>query len=167
MSKAEKAAAYKRWRLANKEYVYARNKAWVRANYAKRLKAIRRWGEENPEKIREYKRKSAANQYARPEVAILVRLRSRLSRNVRNANPRCLDHDAVHFLLWCRPHNLTDFHIDHIFPLSSPLGAKLGNIPENVRWLPARENLRKSDYFPTQNEVDEHMMLVAAWTASK
>lgn len=179
MSKAEKAAmtaAEKNrarvlaWQKAFPEKVNAKNRAWHAANQERSMANKMRWRRDNPDKNRKCRRESERRRRInRPETMILSRLRARLRSVFRgDATPRAEDVPAVNFLRWCAPKgSLGEWHIDHLFPLASEQGQMLKNAPENVRWLPACENLRKQDNLPTQEEVDEHALLVAAWTASR
>ncbi len=163
---AVKNKAYQKWATANRGKVRERNRRWAAANKEKKRAQIARWAVRNKDKVRGYKRRSARKQYLRPEVGIMVRLRTRLKSALHSPTPRSRDHDAAAFLLWCRPENPSGFHIDHLFPLSSPAGALLGNKPENVRWLPKQLNLLKRDRQPAEAEVAFHRQLVFTWRTS-
>lgn len=86
-----------------------------------------------------------------------------------------IDAESVEFLLWQGKKlgiSPRDFHVDHLFPISSfdlsdPKQQRVVNAPCNV-WLMAEEdNLRKSDRFPTDEEIAAHGALLDEWMSSK
>lgn len=162
-------AKFLAWQKNNKDQVNAKNRAWRAKNKEKAKASRQKWALANYELDREIRRRGDNRRYKEnPKVQIMSRLRCRLRSAIMARPGRIHDHEAVEFLTWCLPSgDLTLWHIDHLFPLSSPEGLALGNDPTNVRWLLAGENVRKQDDFPSQQEVDEHMLLVAAWSVSK
>lgn len=59
-----------------------------------------------------------------------------------------IDFLAIYNRIGNRPNS--NFHLDHIIPISlfdldNPEHVRLAHIPENLRWLPGKENIIKSD----------------------
>lgn len=160
---------------------YTRHRERLRAKYREVdrhspvfVSARKAYRKRNKAKISEieqqYKRRQLAND---PGFRILVTLRSRLKLAVRayatSGSSRAADKAAAAFLLWLAarvgadPMNGSDWHIDHLIPLSKLGELKSANAPENVRWLRAKENLARGNADPTPEEIAGHLALVEEW----
>lgn len=184
---AKARAAAKAVNEADRENGWARIKGWrkknpdkVKATVAKsmtpeaRAKArenTREWRGQNPDKCRQYGRRAYEKVKQRPEQLVLRMLRIRLSGAVRRGRvayfSRAADREGVKFLLWVAARTGVEigtgaWHIDHLVPLAK-FGRGNPNVPENVRWLTAAQNLAKGASLPTPEEVAAHLALVEEW----
>lgn len=111
----------------------------------------------------------------RPENAVLIRIRARFKRSFSASfrgvlSSRSADFDAVEFLLWSAerrgidPRKGYEWHIDHVKPASAFAAGEEGiNAPENLRWVPALENLVKNARLPTPGEVEDARAHAQEW----
>ena len=114
----------------------------------------------------------------RPDHVVKCRLRSRLreslikAQRAQKVSIRSKDPEAINFLLFAAVRQGIDVrdgkqhHIDHLIPVSRMVDLSKINVPENVRWLSAAENLRKHNTMPSQAEIEAHLALVAEWRAT-
>jgi len=123
-------AKCKAWRQANPEKNRASNKAWQQANPEKYKAAIKAWRKANPGKRRSYKAKRrAAKLQATPAWADLKKIEE--------------------IYLNCPPGH----HIDHIFPLISPIMCGL-HVESNLQILPAKENISKGNRVSLEQQLN-------------
>jgi len=114
-------ASNKAWREANSERWQAICKAYREANREKRRAYNKAWRKANPEKHRARSaRHRAAKLQATPAWADLKKIEE--------------------IYLNCPP----DHHIDHYFPLQSPIMCGL-HVENNLQILPAKENISKGN----------------------
>jgi hypothetical protein len=109
-------------------------------NYCKECNKahVRKWQSENKE--RHYARSRAWNK-ANPTV-ILSHTRAREA-GLRTATPTWVDRKALQAVYAACPES---YHVDHIIPLKGKNVCGL-HVPWNLQYLPAAENLRKSNKF--------------------
>ena len=135
-----KAYRHKR-RKENREAILARENAYREANPERVLEWNQTQREKNqaPEKRRIKSEK--AMEWARAnrgkKNAIVAARRAAL----RNNMPAWADREAIKFFYECRP---AGCHVDHIIPLQGKNISGL-HVAENLQWLPATDNLQKSN----------------------
>jgi len=126
---------------ANPEKERARNKANYRANPEKRRATYKAYREANREKIQAYhkaNRKKSRAQTAKRRAAKL------------QATPAWADLKKIEEIyLNCPPGH----HIDHIFPLISPIMCGL-HVESNLQILPAKENISKGNRVSLEQQLN-------------
>jgi len=165
---AKKNPAYKRvkeWKAKNPEKVKESNKRYAQKHPEKILKKARRHKEKHYEQILEKDRKAAAKYREENREKVLEAKRKYQKQNMPKINaaiakrrsailqrtPSWLDEE----LLWMidQAYELAairtqmfgfKWHVDHILPLQGKLVSGL-HIPENLRVIPWRDNLRKGN----------------------
>lgn len=171
-------ASGKRWLAKNPGYMVERYKRVTTAAHRKKRsdRAMEKYYanlESSRAKAREGMRKLRESS---PEALIKFRLRSRIKVAVRSEllgriGSRSDDRVSARFLVWLAARtnlNITECHLDHVYPLSKFDDAGLDylpNAPENVQWLTADENRRKHETIPSQAQLDAHLELVKEWRA--
>ena len=163
--------SHKKWRDKNPEWVYNRHKKYRENNPEKILEFKKNWLDKNPEKRKQYRenykpRKQEQRKERRdtdPVFNLVNRMRSRLrkylnSHNIIKTNktfdivgctPQFLkEHLEAQFTDGMSWDNRSEWHIDHIIPLSSAKTEdelyKLCHY-ENLQPLWAEDNLKKSN----------------------
>ena len=123
-------AQNKTWRKANSERKKATDKAWRKANSEKVRSARKKWEKANPEKCRaKCAKRRAARLQATPAWANLKKIEE--------------------IYLNCPPGH----HIDHIFPLNSPIMCGL-HVESNLQYLPAKENISKGNRVSLEQQLN-------------
>jgi hypothetical protein len=123
-------AQNKTWRKANSERKKATDKAWRKANSEKVRSARKKWEKANPEKCRaKCAKRRAARLQATPAWANLKKIEE--------------------IYLNCPPSH----HIDHIFPLNSPIMCGL-HVESNLQYLPAKENISKGNRVSLEQQLN-------------
>jgi hypothetical protein len=112
---------HKRWRDENPEKIIAYNKKWRAENPEKCAEMDRSWNDRN-------RWKKNAHRALR---------RTRLEQRT----PDWADLEAINFFYECCPKGC---HVDHIVPIQGRNVSGL-HVAENLQWLPATENLSKSN----------------------
>jgi len=162
---------HRKWTAKNPEWVYNRHKKWREENPEKVKELQEEWYKKNPEKRLEYRKnyKPRKNQQRKerrkidPLFVLTNNLRSRMYKflitlNITKKNttfeivgcsPEFLkEHLEKQFVSGMSWENRTDWHIDHIIPLSSAKTEeelyKLCHYT-NLKPLWAEENLKKSN----------------------
>jgi len=127
---------YSDYREKNRESISVRHKRWREENPHKVVEYNRKWRAENPEKIAEMDRSWNDRNRARKNAHRAMR-RARLAQRT----PPWADLEAIAFFYECRPEGC---HVDHIIPLRGKNISGL-HVEANLQWLPAEENLAKSN----------------------
>jgi len=158
-------AIEKNWRDNNKDKTKARTDRWRTENLERSKQLAYRWRKENPEKAKASFKKAADKRRANAMFRIRDRLACALRNTLRCRNEKgsvfqylgYTDKDLIaHFERQFLPgmgwHNIADWHIDHIVPLSSfhyntPYDIEFQQAwaLSNLRPLWAVDNLRKSN----------------------
>jgi hypothetical protein len=127
----EKVQQYKyKWKKNNTKKTRAADIAWRKANAEKHRASVSAWAKNNPEKVRAYKAKRrAAKLQATPAWADLQKIQK--------------------IYLNCPPGH----HIDHIFPLNSPIMCGL-HVENNLQYLPAKENISKGNRISLEEQLN-------------
>lgn len=130
----------------NPEKVLAQQRAWYTRNRKMKLARNKKWREDNPEKVREQTKKQHEKRKGCPKHAAAHRARKAARKaqkrgsEVKNC-PRVKE--LYEIARWLRKLG-HDCHVDHIYPLSK--GGP--HTFENLRIIPAVENLRKGAQVP-------------------
>jgi 5-methylcytosine-specific restriction endonuclease McrA len=171
----EKRATQRANKKRNRAAKKARHKARMLTDPEYAAKTRQRWREvdkKRKEQIAIYHKKRSQTPLGIAERRIRNSLRRHLDKLLFNGEKTTME--GARFLCWLAKkrglQNLKkDWHVDHIIPLSkfdlTKVTRKNVNAPENLRWLTPAENWAKSDAMPTQQEIDEHLKLVAQWRA--
>lgn len=159
----QKAAAFA-YREANRELCASRSRDYYARN---RDKVIAQKAVYTRERI-------ASDEQFYLQKKMSARLRMALLRGRHRKSTR-IDAESVEFLLWQAKKlgvDVRDYHVDHLFPISSfdlsdPKHQRVVNLPCNVRLISKADNLKKSDRFPTQEEVAAHEALLEEWSRTR
>lgn len=147
---AAKVAANPNWYAehyaANKDRIRAHSKKQYAVNRVERIEKQKRWAEENPSKVRTYKR---AWKKANPGAVLEDSARRRLA--YAKQTPAWADAERTRaYYDVCSFFNeisgYTKYHVDHIIPLRGKRVSGL-HVHTNLRVIPARENERKNNKF--------------------
>ena len=162
---------HKKWRDKNPEWVYNRHKKYRENNPEKVLDFKKNWLDKNPEKRKEYRENYKPRKQERrkersdndPVFNLVNRMRSRLRKylithnitkknktfNIVGCSPQFLkEHLEKRFVDGMSWDNRSEWHIDHIIPLSSAkTEEELYNLCHytNLQPLWAEDNLKKSN----------------------
>jgi hypothetical protein len=148
------------YREANREKVRACDKAWRDANPEKNRAKLKAWREANPEKCQGY---VLAWQKANPEKYRDLR-RNWERANREKCRARCAKRRADRIKAtpaWADLKKIEEIykdcppghHIDHIFPLNSPIMCGL-HVESNLQYLPAKENISKGNRVSLQQQLN-------------
>ena len=119
------------WRAANREKISQYNKLWKASNFEKKNAITTAWRIANPERVRSHVAKRRAAKLER--------------------TPPWADLDAIKaFYLACPKGH----HVDHHYPLQGEICSGL-HVIENLRYLPAHENLSKGNRMPEDQHPQE------------
>jgi hypothetical protein len=158
--KAERLAYYKEWYAKNRDHCVAAMRLRYEAKKDEYNIAARRWHEENREihcaQMRKYQRENrdrleeAYQRYYLENKARYVERAKRRREYIAKRTPPWADLDAIR-AFYRRAAELTvntgtAHHVDHIVPLRGKLVSGL-HVAENLRVVPAKENLSKSNRF--------------------
>lgn len=127
-----------KWRVAHPEATRAAARKRYAADHAKATAKRRRWRAENPERYREITRVWKERNRGRVAAADVARRAAK-----KNATPAWSEFDAIAAFYAACPKG---HHIDHIIPLAGKTVCGL-HVLANLQYLPARENLMKSNRF--------------------
>lgn len=112
-----------------------------RARYAinpeNRLSHVRRWRQENPDRVKESVRNYAKNNHEK-----ILAIRASRQRRRKEATPKWLSKEQRRQILEIYKNRPVGYHVDHIEPLFGTSVCGL-HVPWNLQYLPAIENLRK------------------------
>jgi len=162
----------------NKEY-YNNNKESKKEYYNNNKESKKEYQKEynqnNKETIKEYNKEYQKNRLASdPYYKFTRNLRARISKafkaQSKNGKTKAcaeygIDFAAIFAHVGARPAN--NFHLDHIIPLSvfnldDAEHVRLAHLPENLRWLPGKENLEKHDFVDWSLIKSDHTLLTIA-----
>jgi hypothetical protein len=135
-------ALAKKWDAENPEARAAsQTRKWHK--HKPKLQAYnKKWREDNAEELAakklEWERKDKRRNPGKYSAKAAETRAKRLHRYVPWA-----DKDAINFFYECRPDGC---HVDHIIPLQGKVISGL-HVPENLQWMPARDNQSKSNSF--------------------
>jgi hypothetical protein len=131
--------------MRNKDSIQVKRRVWVSENVEEMKAYQQRWYEDNREKILA---QQSAYYKANGNVRCALSARRRASRL--NATPPWFERDKVRSLYdisdFMRNEYGMDMHVDHVIPLKNPNVSGLHCLA-NLRIIPARDNLRKSNRF--------------------
>jgi len=127
--RARRAEAAKRWRARNPEKVRKNNQIQYEKNREEMLAYQSAWRRANKSRVNEYKANRRAKQL--------------------QATPSWADREAIQAVFDSCPEG---YHVDHIIPLQGENVCGL-HIAENLKPIPAKENLSKSNKF-RQTELE-------------
>jgi len=177
-------AGWTKWYAENAEMVRENRRSRALANPENEREIARRWRRRNPKKVVAQVRLYRARAKAKgPEFEMLERLRGRIRTAFGRVLPnsekpsRAKDRVSVGFLVWLAKKkgiedDLRGMQIDHILPVwwwrahKTSEEFKNINAPENVRWLTSFENASKAGRLPSDEEINNHLALVAEWRNS-
>jgi hypothetical protein len=174
------ASAYmKKWLTENHERHRASAIAYREANRSLCADRARDYYARNRNKVIAQKTAYTRERMARDEQFYLqkkmsARLRMALLNGQHKKSTR-IDAESVEFLLWQAKKlgvDVRDYHVDHLFPISSfdlsdPKHQRVVNLPCNVWLMSEAGNLKKSDRFPTEEEIAAHGDLLEEWTRTR
>jgi hypothetical protein len=135
--------------LKNKDAIAAKHKEYYEANRETRIAVMKRYYEENKEELLQYMKiyRDENNSWQvfkekHPEAYRAHLLSSR--KRLKKATPKCLSkkyRSEIYQIYKNRPEG---YHVDHIIPLHGKNISGL-HVPWNLQYLPAIENLKKSN----------------------
>lgn len=129
---------FKVWWEDNKEYHRASVREDYNSNKEKRLAQMKEYVSNNKERVREYKKQWRLRNKGRGNASQAKRKAARLQQT-----PKWADLKAIRDFY----NNCPDgYHVDHIIPLQGKNVRGL-HVLENLQYLPAVENKRKSNKF--------------------
>lgn len=142
----------------NKEIISIKDKERHKKYYQKNKIELDIKNKRNKGKYKEYyrnyeKNRSEIDPYYRFERNLRQRIRSAISELSKSGKTKSckeygIDFEAIFNRVGPKPDK--SFHLDHIIPqslfdLDNPEHVRLAHVPENLRWLPGKENLEKHD----------------------
>lgn len=133
----------KEYYYSNKEIEHQRHKTWVEKN----REHIRNWAKEYDKSRCKNDEKYKLKKIIRGRIHRGFDTYSK-SGKTKSCKEYGIDFDAIFNHIGPRPDK--SYHLDHIIPLSlfdldNPEHVRLAHLPENLRWLPGKENLEKHD----------------------
>ena len=153
----------KQWNQNNKEYRKQHSKQWYQNNKEYRKQYIKQWNQNNKEKIKQYNKQWNQNnkEYHKqhkqqdPFFKLTCQIRTRIGNSFQRGGYSKKSHtfqllqcSYKQFMCLLGPKPPGDVHLDHICPCSQAQNEeeliKLQH-HTNFRWLPANENIAKSD----------------------
>lgn len=120
----------------NREKLLEYSKDWVFKNKDRKAMTSRNWYENNKDRVDQIRKRFLDQNpnYSKYQAAKRRAL-------IANATPNWVDMEEIKKIYQnCPP----GYHVDHIMPLNHPLLCGL-HVPWNLQYLPAKENLRKSN----------------------
>ena len=133
---------------SNPEYYLEKNKEWIKNNPEKWKKSKETWAQANRDKVNKFSRewKSKNKDYVVAETA-----RRRANREKRTPCWLTKEQDELIRSMYKLAVEKTKqtgvvWHVDHIIPLNGKNVSGF-HVPENLRVIPASENMRKSNNF--------------------
>lgn len=131
---------HKEWRSANKDKISRSNSDWYEKNRSNKAASKKVWYEENKTSIlKAAKSYRLANAHKYREFA-MKRNASKL-----NQTPKWADVELIE-AVYAFAAQFDGYHVDHIVPLQGKVARGL-HVPENLRVIPASENISKSNRF--------------------
>jgi hypothetical protein len=140
-------------RKANPEKHNERNRNWVQKNKVKNLEMMQNWRKQNSEKCASYQRKYRSSQKGKIALNAINKARyesgyrkawaSFRRKGIKQATPKWVIRTELTEFYKNRPKG---YHVDHIIPLNGKNISGL-NVVWNLQYLPASENLKKSNKF--------------------
>lgn len=133
----ERVKGYKKvYREENSEEISAYNKIYREATTSKRLKVLKEWRSNNPDKVNKYSAKRRANiKRTLPALdGLLSELNTFIIEEAYSLSRLRTDLTGI------------EWHVDHIVPLNNPKVCGL-HVGINLQVIPAKENLSKSNRF--------------------
>jgi hypothetical protein len=149
INRDQKLAYNKEYREVNKENTKQYNRVRYEDNKERIKESVRIWQQNNPDKVRSIEaRRRAAKKKAFPQWARTGEIKKQIDAIYREAKDLELFHQ-------------TKYHVDHIVPLQSNFVCGL-HVPINLRPLPGKENLSKSNsfipYIENSSEIEIDMV---------
>lgn len=143
------------YRERNREILNKKSKI----NYKNNTSYYKNYAKNNKEKRNEIKRKKYKNDFEF-KVKILIRTRFNKcikyyfkNKKIQNINKYKIDMEKIiiHLEL-TKPKDISNYHIDHIFPVSAfdyrnPVEIAACWAPQNLRWMLAKENMEKHNKY--------------------
>lgn len=164
----------KKYRDNNKEKIAAKKKEWYVLNKEHVSNKCREYRSNNKEMILNMKKGWQNKKYVEDEVyRVMCVVRANIRNGLKNkgwskqnSTHQLLDCTYEELLLHLGPKPTPDAHVDHICPCSQATTEeellKLQHYT-NLRWLPAEENLSKSDSWTPEGEVLCKQLLGRDW----
>ena len=138
-------ARVKAWEKANPERVRNTKHKWTKNNPKKTRAADIAWRKANPEKVRNIQRRWEQKNHKKLRAKSAKRRAAKLQ-----ATPAWADLKKIEEIyLNCPPGH----HIDHIFPLISPIMCGL-HVQNNLQILPAKENISKGNRVTLEEQLN-------------
>lgn len=140
----KKASYCKRYYKQNKSVILEKQKEY-RKNHPEYLDPIRKWHKDHPERVKEIKNSWRKNNLAYHAAKEAKRRASKL-----NATPDWLTKKQLAEIKKIYESCPAAHHVDHIVPLKGKTVCGL-HVPWNLQYLPAVDNLRKSNRLMESN----------------
>ena len=148
-----KSVEYKRiWNANNVERAAASKKAWSKKNAEKKKVSSIKWAKDNANKVarsnKRWARANPAKVYAKAARHRAAKLQATPGWANKNYIEDCYANAAVR-----KKRDGTEWHVDHIVPLKSPLVCGL-HCEDNLQVIPGKDNAKKSNkYWPDMWEL--------------
>jgi len=165
----------KEYNQNNKETIKEYKKEYYNNNKESKKEYQKEYNQNNKETIKEYKKEYQKNRLASdPYFKFTRNLRTRIclafeSQSKNGKTKACaeygIDFAAIYDHVGEKPAD--NYHLDHIIPLSvfnldDAEHVRLAHLPENLRWLPGKENLEKHDFVDWSLIKSDHTLLTIA-----